>query len=200
MSGSDPLTTNMPESFAKNSLPYQCGVDLEEIAALYLKFGSVARVAKKLGFSVKTTAKWLRAAGVKLLGHRPHGKPSPRMQTEYNVLVKWQRTHPGEKLPPSVAEASRVIGCKESALRAVIDRRRKRAVQYLERFPPINKARVSLEATNGRLVNTAFLNDISYQLDPFTNVVTMKAKVRDFEFIFKLPYAKLLSILKSVVR
>jgi len=200
MSGSGLLKTESRRPFAKHSLPAKCGVDLEEIAALYHKHKSVARVAKVLGYSVKTTAKWLRIAGVQVLGHRPKGKPSPRMQTEYNVLVKWQREHPGEKLPASVKKAAEIIGCNASALRAVLDRRKKRALKYLETLPPINETKVTLETEDGRLVNAAFIKPVRYSMNPFTYVVTLHAQIRELDLVFKLPYARLLSILRSVVK
>lgn len=180
-----------------NTLPVICGITLEDLRKLYAELKSVKRVAKKLNFSVKSTSKWLRIAGVHTLGHRPTKPITPSQQTEYGAVAKWIQSHPGEKLPSSYKECAILVGCSESSIKAFMRRRRVKAQRYLDSFGPLNKFNFTLESLDRRLVNVRYLDSFSYKIHTKTFEVHLVGFVHSRKFEFKLPYKELLDLVRK---
>lgn len=188
---------NPTPPYFPNTLPVVCGITLEELVEMYKKYRSVKRLAEHLNFSTKATAKWLRIAGVKTIGHRPKKPLTPSLQTEYGAVGKWLKAHPGEKLPFNFKEAAKVVGCTPSAIRTLFHRKKLRAIKYLTSLGPLNKYDFTLESEDKRLVNVKFLDTFEYKMDSHAINLFIYGKVRTKDFIFKIPYAKLLHLIRE---
>lgn len=177
-----------------------CDVTLEDLQSLYEREKSVKRVAKALGCSRPTATKWLRAAGVKTLGHRPPIPPTTSMVGEYGAVAKWLKDNPGRKLPASTTAAADMIGCSQHAIWNYLKRRRQRIIRYLHSFGDLRQLKVIIEDKEGRHINTQLSQEYTYKFHPRTYKLDLTIKVAGVDFYCQYKLKDFLTILRSATK
>jgi len=177
-----------------------CDITLEQLDEIYRREKSVKRVAKVLGVSRPTVTKWLRIAGTKTLGHRPPILPTTSMVGEYGIVAKWIVAHPREKLPRSVREAAKIIGCSPSTVWNYFYRRKKRVIRYIESLGKLNKVDIVLETTDGRRISSKYIDSYKYTFRPVDYTLKIAIVIKGVYFACEYKLKPFLTMMRESLK
>lgn len=112
-------------------------MDGEDLLELYLKLGTIQKVADQLDVSTRSVRYWFKQHGIKGIKHTHHITRTP------NEVRVWLDEHPKVKLPRSLLRIADIMDIKYSRVESYFYQRRKRVTNWIGALPPLT----SLEKT-----------------------------------------------------
>lgn len=164
----------------------------DDLRKLYVRLGTVQKVADHFGVSLRTVKNWMKEGGIE--GHA-HLSVSRRPEFA-SKFVRWVREHPGVTLPRSARDIAIMTGIPQPAITAYLHRRRQKVLRQVEALPALTGLNVVLKDRNGSYVPTASINCYAYKVDLYSLKVLIYGERRTGGvFSVLLPYRQFIRLM-----
>ena len=152
--------------------------DLEkQIRVLWAKEPGYTAVARALGVNRRSATKYCKALG---LTDSKRGNPEVTKIGPESVLRRWLRLHPGNALPRSYREISRLTGVNRRTVKSFFVYHRRKLRAELKALPDLRRTTLRLVGSDGRKWPLYYMKSIQLAIDPWSLKIVMRARVKPY--------------------
>lgn len=139
-------------------------MDYEQLKAMYIKYGTIKKLADHLGVTDRTVKNWMKEGNIQGIVHPTRERKGKSM----NAMKRWILENPSVKLPRSPMQISAITGIPLASVKSFFVRRKDRLISWAQRFPPLTTLDVVLRSVDRTYVPTKAIDTYALKVDPYS--------------------------------
>jgi len=140
------------------------GMDYDQLKAMYIKYGTIKKLADHLGVTDRTVKNWMREGNIQGIIHPTRERKGKSM----NAMRRWISENPKVKLPRSPMQISEITGIPLPSVKSFFVRRKKKLFLWTQRFPSLTELDIVLRAVDMTYVPTKSIDAYELKIDAYS--------------------------------
>jgi hypothetical protein len=145
------------------------GMDYAQLKEMYIKYGTIKKLADRLGVTDRTVKNWMKEGNIQGIVHPTRERKGKSM----NAMKRWIAENPDVKLPRSPMQIAELTGIPLPSVKSFFVRRKVRLAKWLERFPDVRTLNVTFRSTDMTYVPAQAIQDYEFKIDSYSLKIMM---------------------------